>query len=67
MRQMPATYKPAFVPLKFTPPTTPQPSPLREVVISNAFVPVTVLMNNYARAVAPRIPLLSRDKGIHGP
>jgi len=69
MKQMPIANKSVFVPLAYSPTSTasPLPSPLREVVVTDAFMQSTNYMKNYTRAVAPRIPLLSRDKCAHGP
>ena len=69
MRQIPIAYKPVFVPLNYNTPfiASPAPSPLREVVINEAFAHSTMLIKNYTRAVAPRIPLLYRDRHYVGP
>ena len=69
MQHTAATYKPVFVPLAYTPTftTSPPRSPLHEVVINDAFAYSTILVKNYTRAVAPRIPLLFRDRQNAGP
>lgn len=68
MQQMPATYKPVFVPLAYNRVLTSPPiSPLREVIINEAFAHSTMIVKNYTRAVAPRIPLLFRDRQYTGP
>lgn len=69
MKQMPVTYKPVFVPLAYSPTPTMSPlsSPLSEVVVNDAFMHSAALVKNYTRAIAPRIPLLSRDKCAPGP
>jgi len=69
MKQMPIAYKPVFVPLTYnaTSTTSPLSSPLCEVLVNDAFAYSSILVKNYTRAVAPRIPLLSRDKCAPGP
>jgi hypothetical protein len=67
MQTMKPAYKPVFMPLTYTASLSPPPSPLSEVVISDAFTHTHTLIKNYTRAIAPRIPLLFRDKCAPGP